>query len=320
MNFKMDTFLKSGLTILMVLVLGSFAYAQRTVKGKVTDAASGESLIGANVVAKGTTSGGVTDIDGMYSISIPAGSSAIEISYAGYETQTITLGTSNTVDVALKAGRVLEDVVVVGYGSVKKSDATGAVAAISEKDFNKGVIVSPEQLMQGRVAGVQITAASGEPGGGIDIRIRGTSSIRSGNNPLFVVDGVPLAGDATSGAGADAGLGSSAARNPLNFLNPNDIERIDVLKDASATAIYGSRGANGVVLITTKKGKEGKSSLDYGYSLGISNITKRYDLMSASEYVAQTEKLLGAAVAKERNFGGSTLLQPLSQVSWKSSA
>jgi TonB-dependent starch-binding outer membrane protein SusC len=237
MNLKLNTFLKSGLTMLFVLALGSFAFAQRTVKGKVTDASSGESLIGANVVAKGTTSGGVTDIDGMYSISIPAGSSAIEISYAGYETQTIALGTSNTVDVALKAGRVLEDVVVVGYGSVKKSDATGAVAAISEKDFNKGVIVSPEQLMQGRVAGVQITAASGEPGGGIDIRIRGTSSIRSGNNPLFVIDGVPLAGDPTSGAGADAGLGSSSARNPLNFLNPNDIERIDVLKDASTVLV-----------------------------------------------------------------------------------
>lgn len=306
MNFKLNTFLKGGLTLLMVIMLGSFAIAQRTVKGKVTDAASGEALIGANVVAKGTTSGAVTDIDGMYSVNVPAGSTALEISYAGYETQSITLGTSNVVDVALKAGRVLEDVVVVGYGSIKKTDATGAVAAIAEKDFNKGVIVSPEQLMQGRVAGVQITSASGEPGGGIDIRIRGTSSIRSGNNPLFVVDGVPLSGDATSGTGADAGLGSSAARNPLNFLNPNDIERIDVLKDASATAIYGSRGANGVVLITTKKGKDGKSSLDYGYSIGISNITKRYDLLNAADYVAQTEKLLGAAVAKERNFGGAT--------------
>lgn len=283
MSFKLNTFLKGGLTLLMIIMLGSFANAQRTVKGKVTDATSGEALIGANVLAKGTTSGAVTDLDGMYSVSIPAGASAIEVSYAGYETQTIPLGTSNVVDVALKAGRVLEDVVVVGYGSVKKSDATGAVNAITEKDFNKGVITSPEQLMQGRVAGVQISQGSGEPGGGINVRIRGTSSVRGNNNPLFVIDGVPLAGDDVSGNGIDAGFGRSSAKNPLNFMNPNDIEKIDILKDASATAIYGARGANGVVLITTKSGK-GKGSLNYGYSLGISNITKKYDLLSAEDF------------------------------------
>jgi TonB-dependent starch-binding outer membrane protein SusC len=264
-------------------MLGSFAIAQRTVKGKVTDASSGEALIGANVVAKGTTSGAVTDIDGMYSVTLPASATALEVSYAGYETQTIPLGTSNVIDIALKAGRILEDVVVVGYGSVKKSDATGAVAAVTEKDFNKGVITSPEQLMQGRVAGVQIAQANGEPGGGINVRIRGTSSVRANNNPLFVIDGVPLAGDDVSGGGIDAGFGTGAPKNPLNYLNPNDIEKIDILKDASATAIYGARGANGVVLITTKSGK-GKGSLNYGYSLGVSNITKKYDLLSADEF------------------------------------
>ncbi len=285
MNFKMDSFLKGGLTILMLFVLASFAHAQRTVKGKVTDASSGETLIGANVVAKGTTSGGVTDIDGMYSISIPAGSSAIEISYAGYETQTITLGTSNNVDVALKAGRVLEDVVVIGYGTVKKSDATGAVVAVGERDFNKGVISSPEQLLQGRAAGVQISNNSGEPGGGISVRVRGTSSVFGANNPLFVIDGVPLTGDAISGGIETTGMGRQAAKNPLNFMNPNDIEKIDVLKDASATAIYGSRGANGVILITTKKGK-GKGTLEYGIAYGQSAITKKYDLLDAAAYKA----------------------------------
>jgi TonB-dependent starch-binding outer membrane protein SusC len=304
MNLKLNTFLKNGLLLMVAIMLGVTVQAQRTVKGKLSDASSGEALIGANVVTTGSNA--VTDVDGMYSINVPAGATVLTFSYTGYDSQTVSLGSSNVVDVALRAGKVLEDVVVVGYGSIKKSDATGAVSSITEKDFNKGVIVSPEQLMQGRVAGVQITAASGEPGGGVDIRIRGTSSIRSGNNPLFVIDGVPLAGDATSGGGADAGLGSSAARNPLNFLNPNDIERIDVLKDASSTAIYGSRGANGVVLITTKKGKEGKSSLDYGYSLGISNITKRYDLLNAADYRAETTKLLGAAVAKERDLGSTT--------------
>lgn len=290
MNFKLNTFLKGGLTLLMIIMLGSFAIAQRTVKGKVTDASSGEALIGANVVAKGTSSGSVTDIDGMYSVNVPAGTTALEVSYAGYETQSITLGTSNVVDVALKAGRILEDVVVVGYGSVKKSDATGAVNAITEKDFNKGVITSPEQLMQGRVAGVQVSQNSGEPGGGINVRIRGTSSVRNGNNPLFVIDGVPLSNGDDAAVDNAVGLGRVAARNPLSFLNPDDIASIDILKDASATAIYGSRGANGVVLITTKKGKEGKGTLDYGYSLGASTITKRYDLLSAEEYAKANPK------------------------------
>lgn len=286
MNFKMNTFMKSAFMMLFVLALGNFAYAQRTVKGKITDASSGEALIGANVIAKGTTAGAVTDIDGMYSVNVPTGSSAIEVSYSGYETQTITLGTSNVVDIALKAGRVLEDVVVIGYGTVKKSDATGAVVAVGERDFNKGVISSPEQLLQGRAAGVQISNNNGEPGGGISVRVRGTSSVFGANNPLFVVDGVPLTGDAVSG-GFDniSGLGRQAAKNPLNFMNPNDIEKIDVLKDASATAIYGSRGANGVILITTKKGK-GKGSLDYGYSIGQSSITKKYDLLNAAEFKA----------------------------------
>jgi TonB-dependent starch-binding outer membrane protein SusC len=304
MNFKLNTFMKSGLLMMVAILLGTFAYAQRTVKGKVTDASNGEALIGANIVTQGANA--TTDVDGMYSLNVPSGASSLTVSYAGYDAQTISLGSSNVVDIALRAGKVLEDVVVIGYGTVKKSDATGATAAITEKDFNKGVIVSPEQLMQGRVAGVQITSASGEPGGGVDIRIRGTSSIRSGNNPLFVIDGIPLSGDATSGEGTNGGLGSAAARNPLNFLNPNDIERIDVLKDASATAIYGSRGANGVVLITTKKGKDGKSSLDYGYSLGVSNITKRFDLLDAAAFKAESTKLLGAAVAAERDFKGDT--------------
>jgi len=181
--------------------------------------------------------------------------------------------------------RALEEVVVVGYGTVKKKDATGAVSALGSKDFQKGIVSSPEQLMQGRVAGVQITQSSGEPGGGINVRIRGTSSVLGGNNPLFVVDGVPLSGDNTSSGGDNQGVGRQPAKNPLNFLNPDDIASMDILKDASATAIYGSRGANGVVLITTKRGR-GKGSLDYGYSLGISNITKKYDLLNAAEYRA----------------------------------
>ncbi len=269
---------------MVAIMIGVTVQAQRTVKGKLSDASSGEALIGANVTTTGSNA--VTDVDGMYSIDVPAGATVLKFSYTGYDSQSVTLGSSNVVDVTLRAGKVLEDVVVVGYGSVKKSDATGAVSAISSKDFNKGVITSPEQLLQGRVAGVQVSANSGEPGGGINIRIRGTSSVRNGNNPLFVIDGVPLAGDESVGQDNVQGVGRAAARNPLTFLNPDDIERIDILKDASATAIYGSRGANGVVLITTKKGKDGKGTLDYGYSIGFSNITKKYDLLSASEFAA----------------------------------
>jgi TonB-dependent starch-binding outer membrane protein SusC len=221
----------------------------------------------------------------MYSIDVPAGATALTFSYTGYDSQTVTLGSSNVVDVALRAGKVLEDVVVVGYGTVKKSDATGAVVAVGERDFNKGVISSPEQLLQGRAAGVQISQNGGEPGGGISVRVRGTSSVFGANNPLFVVDGVPLTGDAVSGGIETSGMGRQAAKNPLNFMNPSDIEKIDVLKDASATAIYGSRGANGVILITTKKGK-GKGTLEYGFSLGQSSITKKYDLLSAAAYKA----------------------------------
>ncbi len=295
MNFKLNTFFKNGLLLMVAIMLVSFVQAQRTVKGKITDASSGETLIGANVTTKGANA--VTDVDGMYSITVPAGSTALTFSYTGYDAQTVTLGTSNVVDITLRAGKLLDDVVVVGYGSVKKSDATGAVSAITEKDFNKGVITSPEQLMQGRVAGVQVSANSGEPGGGINVRIRGTSSVRNGNGPLYVIDGVPLADGSDDAAANAEGFGRLAARNPLTFLNPDDIASIDILKDASATAIYGSRGANGVVLITTKKGKEGKGTLEYGYSLGASSITKKYDLLSASAYAAANPK---------QNKGGST--------------
>lgn len=264
------------------------------VSGKVTDAKTG-GIPGVTITVKGTTKGTNTDVEGNYQISVP-GNATLTFSAIGYETKDVQVGNKSVVDVVLSEDvKALEEVVVVGYGTVKKKDATGAVSALGSKDFQKGIVTSPEQLMQGRVAGVQISQSSGEPGGGINVRIRGTTSVRGGNNPLFVIDGVPLSGDDVSGGGDAAGVGRQPAKNPLNFLNPDDIASIDILKDASATAIYGSRGANGVVLITTKRGK-GKGTLDYGYSFGVSNITKKYDLLSASEYVA----------AGGQNQGGST--------------
>ena len=268
------------------LLLASGVYAQdKTVSGTVGSAEEGP-LPGVNVLVKGTSTGTVTDIEGNYSLSVPASSDTLVFSSIGYANQEVAIGDQTTIDITLGEDiQSLSEVVVIGYGTQEKRDATGAVSSIKSEDFNQGVIVSPEQLIQGRSAGVQITNSSGEPGGGMNIRIRGTSSVRSGNNPLFVVDGVPLAGDDVSGGGADTGFGTSSARNPLNFLNPNDIASIDILKDASATAIYGSRGANGVVLITTKSGDGGQGTLNYSYNIGVSNITKKYDLLNADEFI-----------------------------------
>ena len=301
----LHTLSKSGLLVALLMLLASAAWSQRTVRGKVTDAESGEALIGATVSVVGTTRGSTTDIDGNYTVEVPEGAQQLRFAYTGYAEMTITLGSSNEVLAALKPGTLLDEVVVVGYGTVKKSDATGAVTSITEQNFNRNV-VAPEQLIQGRAAGVSVTNNSGEPGAGINIRIRGTTSVRSGNNPLFVVDGVPLGGDETTGNVNDGGIGTTAARNPLNFLNPSDIASIDILKDASATPIYGSRGANGVVIITTKSGQAGKGVLEYGYTLGIAQIAKKYDVLGRDEFVRGWSNLNPGVATSTVDFGKST--------------
>jgi TonB-dependent starch-binding outer membrane protein SusC len=280
-----NAFMKVALMAITMLVSVGVYAQDKTVTGKVTDSGDKSGLPGVTVSVAGANKGTQTDVNGTYKISVPANASLV-FSFVGFEKQTIAVGNKSVIDVSLVSdNKALEEVVVVGYGTVKKKDATGAVTALGSKDFNQGVVTSPEQLMQGRAAGVQITQANGEPGGGINVRIRGTSSVLAGNNPLFVIDGVPLSGDNTSAGNDQQGVGRQPAKNPLNFLNPNDIASIDILKDASATAIYGSRGANGVVLITTKKGK-GKGSLEYNVSGAFSSITKKYDLLSAAEYKA----------------------------------
>ncbi|MBX2815433.1 MAG: TonB-dependent receptor [Saprospiraceae bacterium] len=295
------------LVVCMVFSLtAGVVWSQSTVTGVVTDSENGEPLIGANVLVKGTTTGTITDFDGSYSVSVPDGANTLVISYTGYSELEVDIAGQSTIDVSLSAGTALDEIVVVGYGTVKKSDLTGAVTSVTEEDFNAGVITSPEQLLQGRAPGVQITSASGEPGAGMNVRIRGTSSVRSNNNPLFVVDGVPLSGDETSATGNAEGLGRTAAKNPLNFLNPNDIVSIDILKDASATAIYGSRGANGVVIITTKSGSQGSGVLDYDYSIGFSNISNRYDLLSRDEFLDAYTDFNGASAAASLDAGGNT--------------
>jgi len=288
----------------VVLLMGSTAFAQMTVSGTVSDANG--PVPGVNVVVQGTSNGAQTDFDGNYSISDVANDATLVFSYIGYATQEVFVNGRSSVDVTLaEDAQALAEVVVIGYGTTTVQDATGSVTAVTAKDFNQGVITSPEQLIQGKTAGVQISQSNGEPGAGIDIRIRGAASVRSNNNPLFVVDGIPLSGGNTSAETANTGVGSNAAKNPLAFINPNDIESISILKDASAAAIYGSRGANGVVFITTKSGKGSKgSSWEYSSSMAIASVAKTFDLLSAEKYLSRSNDF-GFNV-EERDFGSNT--------------
>ncbi len=286
MKLKFDYLTKCLLLLVVAMGMSSLAMAQRTIKGTVTDAENGDPLIGANILVVGTSTGTITDVDGTYSLQVPAGATEIEVTYTGYGSQRSAIGASGVVDVKLSAGELLDEIVVVGYGTVKKSDLTGSVVSVGEKDFNRGVITSPEQLIQGKAAGVLIMNNSGQPGGETTIRIRGNSSVRAGNQPLFVVDGVQLTGN-SSRPGTDAGdIGNTTGSNPLSYLNPADIESIQVLKDASATAIYGSRGSNGVIIVTTKKGKGGAPVIEFNTSLGTSSTLNKYEVLSGDEYRA----------------------------------
>ena len=283
--------LLKGLLLLGAFVCFNTVQAQ-TVSGTVSDATG--PLPGASVLVKGTTNGTQTDFDGNYTLNNVTDGSVLVFSYIGFATQEVAYTGQSTVNVVLQEdAQALDEVVIIGYGTTTVKDATGAVAAVTSEDFNGGVIASPEQLIQGKTAGVQITQTSGDPGAGIELRIRGTNSVRS-NNTLFVVDGVALAGDDTSANGQNLCLGSAASRNPLNFLNPADIESISVLKDASATAIYGSRGANGVVIITTKSGKAGSAGVfEFSSSLSISTTCNSYDLLDRDEYLAALDQFGG---------------------------
>jgi iron complex outermembrane receptor protein len=266
--------------------------AEMTVSGRVTDATTNEALAGCSVVLKGTQKGTTTDANGDYKIVVPDGNATLVFGFIGFVSQEVAVGSQSVINVALKASaNELSQVVVIGYGSASKKDMTGSVKSIKSAEFNKGIINSPEQLLQGKVAGVNVTSASGEPGGAQNITIRGPGGVRTGSTPLFVLDGIALDNSSTGGA-----------TNPLNFLNPQDIESIDVLKDASATAIYGSRGANGVVLITTKKGKAGYSTFNISSSFGISNLTRPLAVFSADEYRRQVPAVGGVL----DDFKGST--------------
>ena len=296
-----NSLLKKPLLIIMLLI-GSITYGQ-SIKGVVSDADG--SLPGVSITVKGTTTGVQTDFDGNYTIKAKEGD-VLVYNYLGYKTEQRTVGSESVINVTMTQDSTeLDEIVVIGYGSTTVKDATGSVTSVTSGDFNKGVISSPEQLIQGKTAGVQISNTSGAPGAGVNIRIRGSNSVRSNNNPLFVVDGVPLSGGATTAGANVIGLGGNPAKNPLNFLNPNDIESISILKDASATAIYGSRGANGVVIVTTKSGRSKKGEFSYQANISSSKALDTYDLLSADKFLSERLRV-GLAVDAASDYGSAT--------------
>jgi len=290
---------------IIAMLFSSAMLAQVTVTGVVTDQMG--PLPGVNVLEKGTQNGTVTGFDGDFSLEV-AEDAVLVFSYVGFKTQEVSVSGKNTINITLEEDAAkLDEVVVIGYGTTTVKDATGSVSSVASEDFNGGVISSPEQLIQGKTAGVQISVASGEPGAATNIRIRGSNSIRSNNNPLFVVDGIPLSDEGTVPATGGIIDGGATPRNPLSFINPNDIESISILKDASATAIYGSRGANGVVIVTTKSGKAGKDgTFTFSSNLTMSKAQQNFDLFNADDYRRNIEIVTGSPIAPVDDAGGDT--------------
>lgn len=264
-----------GIFLLAALLLPFTAMAQnrQTVTGTVTDE-TGEPLIGASVIAAGASIGSVTDLDGNYSIVIPDGATELIFSYVGCKAQTLPISGSVMNVVLRPDNELLSEVVVIGYGTQKKEDLTGSIASVGEKDFNKGVISSPEELINGKIAGVTITNSGGSPNGGTTIRVRGGASLNASNDPLIVLDGVPM----------EVGGGVEGAGNFLSLINPNDIESMTILKDASSTAIYGSRASNGVIIITTKKGTGDGVKISFQTTNSVSTKTRTAPHLSIGEF------------------------------------
>ncbi|MCJ8152950.1 SusC/RagA family TonB-linked outer membrane protein [Chryseobacterium sp. SSA4.19] len=313
MYYKINFFkFKKLIPIALVFLVANQAHAEEcmtnysvsfrmneTITGNITDQ-DGSVIEGAKIIVVETGATATTDASGNFSVSASIGQT-LSVSYEGYAIQTVKIsGTSVSLQLhAKKEATSIEEVSLVGYGSQKKSDLTGAISQLKAENFKEGMNISVDNLMQGKIAGVRIVQSSGEPGAGVNVSIRGIGSIRSGSTPLFVVDGIPLNNDPVSASSPDIGLGNTAPKNPLNFLNTSDIESITVLKDASAAAIYGARGSNGVVLVTTKRGKKGEPMFTYDTYLGFSSVIKKLDLLTADEYRA-------SGINKLYDHGGNT--------------
>ena len=277
--------------------------AQVTVTGTVLDN-TGETVIGASVIEKGQTGGVTTDIDGNFTIKVKKADATLVISYIGYKTQEIALKGRNKIEVTLEpSSEALEELVVVGYGTQKRSDITGSVASLSEDQMRQTIVTNADQMLQGKVAGVQVTQNSGAPGGATSVRIRGASSLNSSNEPLYIIDGVPMGGS-TSIGGFEwmGGSNGQTTVNPLASIAPSDIVSIDVLKDASACAIYGAAGANGVVMVTTRRGSAGHTNITYDGYVAWQQVAKKLDMMDMREYAAYQTQLYNEGVLNDTNY------------------
>ena len=286
------------LGLLLGLFLSVGAFAQIDVRGHVKDA-TGEDIIGATVRVVGTQTATVTDFEGNFVLKANQGAD-IAISYIGY--QTITVKAAPTIEVTLEDDQtVLSDVVVIGYGAVKKSDLTGSVTALKPDSKNKGLVVNPQDMLAGKVAGVNITSNDGAPGTGAQIRVRGGSSLNASNDPLIVIDGIAMDNDGVKGLS-----------NPLSMVNPQDIESFNVLKDASATAIYGSRGSNGVIIITTKKGRANtKPMISYAGNVSVGIRQKSLEVMNGDEYRQFITNMYGAGSIPVSALGTANTKPPI---------
>lgn len=276
----------SGHALFLFLLLTSLGtYAQAVLTGTVTDATNGDVLAGATVQVKGTNIGATSDAQGQYRLTVPTGGTVLVFSFIGYQPTEVTIGNRSVVDGKLTASdNALSEVVVVGYGVQNRRDVTTAIGSVRARDLANQPVTSFDQAIAAKIAGVQVLQTSGAPGAALSVRVRGVGSISAGNDPLYVIDGIPLSRDTKFATG---GTSTQFPDNPINVLstiNTDDIESIEVLKDASAAAIYGSRGSNGVVLLTTKRGKEGKTTINYDAYVGSQQVTKKLDLLNAYEY------------------------------------
>ena len=308
--------LMSSMFAFLFVLMGLTAMAQnKTVTGVITSAEDKSTLPGVTILEKGTGNGTITDIDGNYKITVNGSGATLVVSFVGFKTQEITVGNQSAINISLETDvSTLEEVVVVGYGTQRKSDLTGSIASLDGEALMQSINTSVDQGLQGRVAGLQVTQNSGQPGGATSIRIRGTTSVTQSSEPLYVIDGIQIGGSAQGITGFDwqGGTGGqqAAASNPMASINPNDIESIEVLKDASATAIYGSRAANGVIIITTKRGKTGDSKVSYNGFYAVQSVYKTVDMMNLRQYAEYNNEVAEevSTINSNPNFADPSLL------------
>ena len=295
------------LVTFVLCTLSLCTFAQTTVTGRVMDGANNETAIGATVIVAGTQVGTVTDFDGNFAIDVPEGKFILQVSMVGYKTQVVNIKGKTSVEVTLQQDvQEMDEVVVVGYGVMKKRDLSGSVSQIKSEDLLSGAQIGTAQSLTGKIAGVDVKESDGAPGSGVSITVRGANSFTTSSQPLYIVDGVPFGTDPNGVPASGANDGQNTSQNPLSMINPNDIEKIEVLKDASATAIYGSRGANGVVIITTRKGQQGKPKVELSVRGSVSQIARKVQMLDPYHYALYQNE----AAANSRTYEGGTQRDP----------